>query len=1222
MAVAMESFSIRDYATRMRCVDYDKCWPFAEERGGRSLPPMPVRRFRWWADELRAVRSDGVAHDQADPSKKAAVDDAAAAQQEPLVESAVVGRAGGGETSAEEREPKTPPPRAKQRTPKKRSILELFAVAPMIRGSQERDLHDGGGSKHQAEETAAAKSNLGVVDGEYPLETRKTKKRVKDGGKMLREKIGPKKKLKAKTKMMKKKKKLKVEIRAAKQEKPCKHRMSSPVELCKILKNQVYEKQFEKMDKKLVHNQTKPATIRTLLKKHIFRLVRTSKLASRKKEVHTNLKKRKRVTSAKKRKTIINTKGSDLVELCCESAKNLSFSGKDDTLAHDRSCLPLELPHLQTLCKIVSDVLAASSLSPSSMDNLNKRPSFTEEARLSFNDKEAHLNLNDKGVVTNNMNRGETSSGKQLDDSFNHLTTAKSSVTKRTHLAETLDLNHPVRDYVDLNCISPDGSTLTPTPTNSDDLKVLGTMNSVGLNLDPGTCQEHSFSLTSDHLNHLHNPIRNSAPVSDTRSALSLTGNQDKQHWISCLDQSYMDSVDGQGHLLGPTKDVCNGFPEFQPVYHIPKDIVISTCPSVISKTTVEPLPSLGSIWRDKDTGEGFIGLPLNSQGELIQLHPGNRYGICEVDKMPRSAFNSLQILPSSSHFRPESSHVRMKGKFPFVPSYHEDDQSWFLNQYYPARNVVISELGSVELQGVEKVKYRTYDDKARFNHCDPRQMEHFCCGCRDHVVTENCFGRMKFYSERDLELGIQPAIRPTMRLMGKNVTVGSCIKEYQGGNNGKVWSDEDIITTSCPTTRVYNRPILDRWHEEECIPQAESGASRKFPFNSLEVPSNYCCTSADKLTSNHMHLGFEPNWMLNDGNSSSREPDFHIDLCQNAVPCQSFLNRASHSAFHCTSESQSDELEQKKMLCESYPQKFCQHMLVNSTHCKHSKNVSYGIPSTYHPHINHVPSQTSTIHSLRKIPHWLLNTTNQHHPFIPYHPAAAYQSCTIPPYSGFPHASSYPRTVIPFPCGNSSSSQTYGSYTPMSVVYPSSISALPTNNFSSVSSTNRDNIKAKDGMGVYFAHYKSQDHSKRCRKRSAGKDDITMERVKRPNFKLREDTNAPTSVRREQLHGDQKDKASEVNVCTVRTMDDVLPVMDNEKDRVAVSGGSLPLKSSHTRSGPVKLSAGAKHILRPNGSFDQEKSLPIYSTVPFTHGTSAGKDDVLQEKAAKVYRF
>ncbi|RWW11702.1 hypothetical protein GW17_00024668 [Ensete ventricosum] len=201
----------------MRCVDYDKCWPFPEKRGERSLPPMPVRRFRWWTDELRAVRSDGVAHDQVDPSKKAAVDDTAAAQQVPVVESAVVGRAGGGETSAEEREPKTPPPRTKQRTPKKRSILELFAVAPMIHGSQERDHHDGGGSKQQAEEAAAAKSNLGVVDGEYPLETRKTKKRVKDGGKMLREKIGPKKKLKATTKMMKKKKKLKVEIRATKQ---------------------------------------------------------------------------------------------------------------------------------------------------------------------------------------------------------------------------------------------------------------------------------------------------------------------------------------------------------------------------------------------------------------------------------------------------------------------------------------------------------------------------------------------------------------------------------------------------------------------------------------------------------------------------------------------------------------------------------------------------------------------------------------------------------------------------------------------------------------------------------------------------------------------------------------------------------------------------------------------------------------------------------------------
>ncbi|XP_009419755.2 uncharacterized protein LOC103999669 isoform X2 [Musa acuminata AAA Group] len=1182
MAVSMDSFSIREYAARMRSVDYDKCWPFADERTGRSLPPIPTRRFRWWVDEMRTARSAGEA---VDPVERAAVGIVVETRDGPGVDSADDGRgldAGGEEALALEGQMKAPPPSmAKQRTLKKRSLLELFAVAPMIHGVQELDGLDGGGGIEQGEEAAAAKSDCGIGDGGDVLELMKRKKRVKEGRKRrVREQIGANKNLKVTRKMMAKKKKLKVEIRAAKKGK--KFKMASPIDTCKLLRNKVY-KQFGKMHKKHVHNQTKPTTVRTFLKNYIFRLVQYSKLVSRNQVVawvppaHTPLKKQKRSISTKKRKTIEreNMKCDDIVELCCKSAKRLSFSD---------------------------------------LENLEKCPSVTEGAQLNLNDRTAQLNLND-GVIAGNIETGEISFEKQLTGSYGHVNNKDSAVTKMTPLVG-FDLNQPVLDCVDLNHDSLDGSTLTPSPTYLAEHKDPSLVNKHGLDSDPGNCQEQSFSLTSDDIYSFHDSIRQSVSVSNAKTSQCHYLNRDKQHWIYCSDQRIMQSTEGQTHMMDPMKYVCDEFPEFQPVHHLSKDMVISTCSSIISKAAVEASPNVRPFWRDTCTEEGFTGLPLNSQGEFIQLHPGNR-GFHEVDKMPNSALNSLQVLPSSSHFQPQSNHVRTNDKFPFAPIYHEDDQHWFLKHYYPASKVVISDC-STELQGLGKVEHQS-DDKTQFDSCDSRQMEICCCGCTDHIVTGNCFDRLNSHPERDLELGVWPAIQPTMRLMGKNVTVGCYHKENQECNGGKTYTDKETMTTSCDTTRVYDKPILKRRHDEECILQAESRASREFPYKSLEVPSNYCCISADKHMFDWTHHGFRSHWLISNANSPSGNCGFQNI---NPIPCQSFLSKASTSAAHCSPVTQFLDMGQFKTFGTSHPQKKCQHMLLNSSQCRHNHSISYNIPSTSHPpYANQVPIQTSRGPFSQKIPHWLLNATSQQPPFIPFHPVAEGQSCTIAENSGSPYAS-YSKHITTFPCGSSSMSQTYDSYAPMSVVYPSSVSALTTDNFSSMSSDYGYNIKAKDGMRFDFSHVKNQNHSKRCRK-PAAKDDKIIERVKGPNLKLQEDLNSPTSVIKEQLHGGKPNiiGSLEISACANRRID-VLSDADHETDIVVVSGVSFPLKSGHTRSRPVKLSAGARCILRPNESLDQDKSHPIHSTVPSTQGTSAGKDDVSQEKAAKICKF
>ncbi|KAL5203211.1 hypothetical protein ABZP36_014163 [Zizania latifolia] len=58
-AAGAPAFSIREYAARARAgaADEGRCWPFGGEAG--PLPPMEVRRFRWWEDEASVAEEEG-----------------------------------------------------------------------------------------------------------------------------------------------------------------------------------------------------------------------------------------------------------------------------------------------------------------------------------------------------------------------------------------------------------------------------------------------------------------------------------------------------------------------------------------------------------------------------------------------------------------------------------------------------------------------------------------------------------------------------------------------------------------------------------------------------------------------------------------------------------------------------------------------------------------------------------------------------------------------------------------------------------------------------------------------------------------------------------------------------------------------------------------------------------------------------------------------------------
>lgn len=111
----------REYVWRIRSVDVGKCWPFdGDGDGNRSglLPPMEVPKFRWWSHEVELLRSAAIQR------KSPQIHQVESQKPEKYTEDRRHGK-------------------AKTRPPKKRSILEIFAVAPQIDSSA--DLEGGGG---------------------------------------------------------------------------------------------------------------------------------------------------------------------------------------------------------------------------------------------------------------------------------------------------------------------------------------------------------------------------------------------------------------------------------------------------------------------------------------------------------------------------------------------------------------------------------------------------------------------------------------------------------------------------------------------------------------------------------------------------------------------------------------------------------------------------------------------------------------------------------------------------------------------------------------------------------------------------------------------------------------------------------------------------------------------------------------------------------------------
>ncbi|KAF3675910.1 putative floral homeotic protein AGAMOUS-like isoform X1 [Capsicum annuum] len=111
--VSIDGFSIREYTAKMRSVDVVKCCPLDDDDVKVKLPPIEVKKFRWWRDVL--------------------VSDKDSDDDDVVVSVAKIG-------TAERKMIKSV--KGKTRVQKKRSIADIFAVTPQVERIDDEEEND------------------------------------------------------------------------------------------------------------------------------------------------------------------------------------------------------------------------------------------------------------------------------------------------------------------------------------------------------------------------------------------------------------------------------------------------------------------------------------------------------------------------------------------------------------------------------------------------------------------------------------------------------------------------------------------------------------------------------------------------------------------------------------------------------------------------------------------------------------------------------------------------------------------------------------------------------------------------------------------------------------------------------------------------------------------------------------------------------------------------
>ncbi|RVW39655.1 hypothetical protein CK203_109993 [Vitis vinifera] len=203
-------------------------------------------------------------------------------------------------------------------------------------------------------------------------------------------------------------------------------------------------------------------------------------------------------------------------------------------------------------------------------------------------------------------------------------------------------------------------------------------------------------------------------------------------------------------------------------------------------------------LFGEKCMDDDFFGLPLNSHGELIRLNSSGKDGLNHL-KNPSTLSGSSCSLP----FRITGSQVVGR-----------TDAQWLGSER--ANNHYVPQLDS-----------------------DPNLMKDTCHGCRQSDQIQYKKDNGKIHPREPSDQILMHTTQPTVRLMGKDVTIGRSSKDMQGLEDGKIWTDKEIITENCITSTALASSSAKAYFQQDWMLHAALSKSKESVAHTLEMRRN-----------------------------------------------------------------------------------------------------------------------------------------------------------------------------------------------------------------------------------------------------------------------------------------------------------------------------------------------------------------------------------------------
>lgn len=1217
MAVVFEGFSIREYASKMRSVDIGKCWPFASdvtpEAVDTLLPPITITKFRWWSHELHLLRSNTTQHPSVSDTKPREND-------EKMVDMVCQVDAHG-----DERRRVKMAAKAKCRAPKKRSIVEIFAVAPQIHNLVvDDDLEEDSGEEEEEEEETpeAGDGSIGVLT--LKSNVNKKKKKAKKNLKIKKvvvDKLMMKKKMK-RQKRLKKKTNCK-ERPTLKKDITCRLKKQNQVNFSKKTNGSAHARQIVEGIFSAVANNQKTALPCLATQKN--KEVESSKVLKPELPVHSILKSKRKVSAGENAATC-NMQTVSMVKSFSiqKSDKHVRFSDQNGMLGTRKK--PISSEH--GVCNLHSDALAP----------LSRKDQFTHSDKNLVTIIESESDHDDNYIGPENESKVQTMTGKEkLPDAGDHF-----------------EIPYFVRTH--FSCQEQRGHILNKSVPPSQVVMCNYNLDMADHSNGAASCND-SYAVNPRHLSTtkgVRSPPVNSQIFGHVSQSSSSSGKS-----IDCFDDGThrVPAISSKENTwpfrqLTSSGFACSGIPNRDP--HLSKSATenISTtqmqhepfcCQSSMELMgSLFPFPEWKEravTFREKNMEEGFLGLPLNSQGELVQTNSFLVRGFnqLEYSGLTTGSSSSLtgcgSLLPSSVEDFSNS-----KGKHFVERAVPEDQLNLFPvhtcrkekpTVYLPAR-LGVNE-GLTEKAGANLLNYETRNNNFSCSlDPKPRQMNNSFNAVRQHDQVQHQNGNGIIQSRENSDYMFLNNSQPTMRLMGKDVAVGRCNAETKQCDGRKVITDNEILAGHQPINSATDNSSLKVHFLQDWFLHPVLEKSKENPTHEA-VQSNTFIEAAEakipKFLSSH------PKWQTlavfqNGSPIDSVNPGSRFHLVGPSFTSPAILKRVLEPVAYGAETLRNSS--QQPML--SATQNVRHHMNYSPAELKYKQNRSHVTKSPFsfpflHPdsseHVQPLLLQSSS-NSL--IP-WLLHATQQvktntsPQPFLEAvgkdHPQTTRVNFLTTP-------STHHSPVISYP-PNSTTSPSYmeGPLGPASTNHSPHLSApvgIKPNCSASWSNRNRKKVRNRmksKGFGV-----KCMDRYHKASKRPATTEDNSSKPTKIPHLGLEDDLGSATGLGIQIHSSNMQYDARKIESGSNKRSSEQSIQTQFQNNELSTSREVELSKVDGIRYGPIKLSAGAKHILKPSLNTDQDNSRLVHSTIPCISMMDCGGFMETQKKPTKISRL